>query len=188
MRRHQRLDKLVLWLSSFGSPASSLENRARMLTRLATKLKRAESSRATNKPSRMSYRTTSISSSPRRDAPPSERRAGAWDGSTSCVCATKGRWCRRPGNKAIVVWDYLWQMGPARWRHRGHGSRARTVRLSNWDLSWVFFSFFQKSFFFFFFLFFLYLDECVCVFSFLFFFNFLSLFSIGIIKILLYIF
>jgi hypothetical protein len=170
MRRHQRLDKLVLWLSSFGSPASSLENRARMLTRLATKLKRAESSRATNKPSRMSYRTTSISSSPRRDAPPSERRAGAWDGSTSCVCATKGRWCRRPGNKAIVVWDYLWQMGPARWRHRGHGSRARTVRLSNWDLSWVFFFFFSKIFFFLFLsLFSLFRWVRVCFFFFVFF-------------------
>jgi hypothetical protein len=170
MRRHQRLDKLVLWLSSFGSPASSLENRARMLTRLATKLKRAESSRATNKPSRMSYRTTSISFSPRRDAPPSERRAGAWDGSTSCVCATKGRWCRRPGNKAIVVWDYLWQMGPARWRHRGHGSRARTVRLSNWDLSWVFFFFFSKIFFFLFLsLFSLFRWVRVCFFFFVFF-------------------
>jgi hypothetical protein len=35
-----------------------------MLAWLATKLKRAESSRATNEPSRASYRATSISSSP----------------------------------------------------------------------------------------------------------------------------
>jgi hypothetical protein len=44
--------------------AGSLENRARMLAWLATKLKRAESSRATNEPSRASYRATSILSSP----------------------------------------------------------------------------------------------------------------------------
>jgi hypothetical protein len=59
--------------------AGSLENRARMLAWLATKLKRVQSSRATNEPSRTSYRVTSISSSPSRrgaGAPPLERTRG----------------------------------------------------------------------------------------------------------------
>ena len=44
--------------------AGSLENRARMLAWLATKLKRVKFSRATNKPSRANYRVTSILSNP----------------------------------------------------------------------------------------------------------------------------
>jgi hypothetical protein len=44
--------------------AGSLENRARMLAWLVTKLKQAESSQATNESSRASYRAMSISSSP----------------------------------------------------------------------------------------------------------------------------
>jgi hypothetical protein len=49
MKRHQRQNKLVLWLDSFGRElahelirAGSLKNRARMLAWLAIKLKRAE--------------------------------------------------------------------------------------------------------------------------------------------------
>jgi hypothetical protein len=49
--------------------AGSLENRARMLAWLAIKLKQAESSRATNEPSRASYRVTSILSSPTSNSP-----------------------------------------------------------------------------------------------------------------------
>jgi hypothetical protein len=67
MRRHQRLETLCCGLARMArelTRAGSLENRARMLAWLATKLNRAESSRATNETIRASYRATSISSNP----------------------------------------------------------------------------------------------------------------------------
>jgi hypothetical protein len=65
---HQRLDKLVSWFGLFGSRANSRANPSWFIREPSQNASLArykiKTSRATNEPSRASYRATSISSSP----------------------------------------------------------------------------------------------------------------------------